>query len=130
MSRLNAESVLARARDLLDGYRPRSFLEATDPRCDDYEPPALPPVQVRAMPTPAPALSLLDADAEADDGVHVTEGGEIASADLQMIVAVFCPRCTKRALWPEDAYRTAPRFHQCGRCRAVVELPKLPAVAR
>jgi hypothetical protein len=118
------EAILARAKSLLSDHLPRSFLDATDPRCDEYAPPPPPPVPLRARPTSPPALSLLDDDdAGADDAVIVGTA-ELHAATTQVIVLVFCGACRHRHLEPAVGYAHNP-FYRCGRCDGLNELPAL-----
>jgi hypothetical protein len=97
---------------------PRSFIDAS--AVDE-------PLEWSTAPGPSPAVYAPPPPPPAP-GIEVDETGQVETADVEFIVALHCPRCSKRALWPAAAYAAAPRFHVCNRCRAAIELPPLPGV--
>ena len=111
MSRLNASAVMTRALDLIDGVKPRSFLDASE-----IEPPAewanAPRARIAATPAPVAA------------GIEVQEA-ELVDAEVHVVYALFCKRCARRHMETRSSYM-AGQVYVCRRCQAPNRLPVLP----
>jgi hypothetical protein len=113
MSRLNANAVIARAKDLIDGYRPRSFLDA-----HEIEPPLewsqAPRARVPAPPEPE------------STGIEVQET-ELIAAEVHVVYAIYCRhgQCAKRHMETRSTYVAGSVF-VCPRCHGPNRLPVLP----
>jgi hypothetical protein len=112
-----AEAIVARARDLIDGYRPRSFVDASDvPEVLEWSG-AVRPTLVPPAPEPEPGTTSNRQDAGL---MKVEEVEELFEARVQAVLLIRCGRCARRHFEPQDAPRE--RYYRC-KCRAWNALP-------
>lgn len=110
MSRLNSVSVMARARELIDAWEPRSFIDA---RAVDE------PLEWSEAPRPT---VVLPPNPLIDGGLQIAED-ELHEATVQSVLLILCGNCQRRHWEPRAGLESRNPFFRCTRCGAMNSLP-------
>lgn len=101
---------MARARELIDGWKPRTFIDGTDIN---------EPVEWSEAPRPT---VLLPPNPLLDDGLKLAED-ELHEATVQSVLLILCGNCQRRHWEPRAGLESGNPFFRCSRCDAMNSLP-------